>query len=219
MKKFIIISTLIIVALSASQLFAGKDIANHVVVGDAATVQSKVDDLGNLFVLSPTYSNGVVLTATFKAVNKKGKEYASGNLPELVGANWVGFAGWISFSKNVVILAATTTTETKWYSYKLSKKGATKLGEMTVTADADTFQQLLLWRNKVIVQTQSGGWGWNDIKTNKYEQYNIKLQKMKKTMEGISQNAGAVGKAFLFTTVTGVPPNQVTIYKLQKPGK
>jgi len=217
MKKLIIISTLIIIVLSASQLIAGKDIANHVVVPTpGANTVSGVDEQGNLFVLNITYSNGVVLTATFKAINNKGKEYSSGNLPELVGAVGAGFAGGVSFGKKSVILGSIDAGGGKWYSYKLSKKGATKLGEMKVINTVDTTQNVLLWHNKVVVNTIISD-PMTLIKTNKFEQYNIKLQKMEKTMEGVSDQAWITGKAAVFLTTAGIWPNQTNYYKIQKP--
>jgi len=118
MKTKIFISILLVVFLCSFQSFAGKTVAKHTVSANVSSYN--IDAKGNIVELMVERTNGVISKVTFVAKNKKGKEYASGEIAEAIGKNSISAAGLI---KKVLILDVDGTI----FSYKISKKGAVKL--------------------------------------------------------------------------------------------
>jgi len=79
-------------------------------------------------------------------------------------------AFFTGFYKKVVIL----NIGTKFYSYKISKKGAQKIGELTPTGN----QFFNVFGNKVVLQTQTPPNNY------KFDEYSWDLKKKKKGIEG-----------------------------------
>ncbi len=167
MKKYLIISGIVLIAISAVQTFAQKDIATFTV---APTVNSfAVDAKGNIAELTTTV-NTTIEKAEVVAKNKKGVEYAKVELLEAVGASTIHVMG---LYKKFLIM----DIDGKYFAYKISKKGAQKIGELTTTGS----EYLNIFGNKVVLQTQTGT---TYPYTLKFEEYKWDLTKKKKTIEG-----------------------------------
>ena len=167
MKKYLIISGIVLIAISAVQTFAQKDIATFTV---APTVNSfAVDAKGNIAELSTTV-NGTIEKAEVVAKNKKGIEYAKVELLEAIGAVNIHVMGL--YKKFLIV-----DIDGKYFAYKISKKGAQNIGELTTTAG----QYLNIFGNKIVLETQTGT---SYPYTLKFYEYRWHLTKNKKTIEG-----------------------------------
>ena len=167
MKKYLIISGIVLIVFSAVQTLAQKDITTFTV---APTVNSfAVDAKGNIAELTTTV-NTTIEKAEIVAKTKKGKEYAKVELAEAVGASTIHVMG---FYKKFLIV----DIDDKYFAYKISKKGAVKIGELITTAD----QYLNVFGNKIVLETQTGSFF-------KFEEYKWDLTKKKKTVEGIAED-------------------------------
>ena len=164
MKTKIFISILLVVFLCSFQSFAGKTVAKHTVSANVSSYN--IDAKGNIVELTVERTNGVISKVTFVAKNKKGKEYASGEIAEAIGKNSISAAGLI---KKVLILDVDGTI----FSYKISKKGAVKIGELTPASG----QYLNIFGNKLVLETHSGD-------NYKFEEYGYDLKPKKKFVEG-----------------------------------